>query len=43
MLNDDLLVRATFRFTEGPAPRGKFKTKVFDWWAQGKELFPGPK
>jgi len=38
----DLLVRATFRFTEVPSPQDRFETTVFNWWAKDKgDLFPG--
>lgn len=32
----DLLVRATFRFTEVPSPKDAFKAKVFNWSARDK-------
>ena len=38
----DLLMRATFRFTEVPCAADKFKTEVFDWAAKREDdLFPG--
>lgn len=38
----DLLVRATFRFTEVPSPKNTFRTEVFDWYAKDKnDLFEG--
>ena len=38
----DLLVRATFRFTEVPSPQDRFKTTVFNWWTKDKsDPFPG--
>lgn len=38
----DLLVRATFRFTEIPSPKNALKTGVLDWCAKDKDdLFPG--
>ena len=38
----DLLVRATFRFTEIPSPKDSFETEVFNWSAKDKQdLFPG--
>ena len=38
----DIAVRATFRFTEVASPKDTFTTRVFNWWAKGKDdSFPG--
>jgi len=38
----DIPVRATFRLTEVPSPKGSFKTEVFNWSAGDRDdIFPG--